>query len=412
VAANGVPFELYLELLARDLPGGQELPAGGQDLPLVPLDLPALTGPSTEAGGQSSLTPAPLVAAGLHAGLRFTPAPTTAAPPAAVTTPVPVERSLDVAAAALAPLGGAVLAPVAADAAATEPVVPSMLADAAASATPTAPLDEVALPVDDALPPGAKAWLEGFAAREAPRVPPSAAGPTESRAAAPSIAPPAGVPPAAAPPLVVADRPGARAPAPPQASIAALRTMVLEGSSAPLAMGVADSTTLSGTEWLPSTPTPSAPSTATAPTVPLPSVPVDTRAPSWQEAFASRVQWLVDQHAGEARIKLNPPELGALDVKISLVEDKTYVHLTAATAAARDELSQSLPRLRELFSGSGLELGGASVQSGHDGRHATPDYGESAAADPPALASLLATLEDGVPARRARPASGRIDVFA
>ena len=95
---------------------------------------------------------------------------------------------------------------------------------------------------------------------------------------------------------------------------------------------------------------------------------MDLRSPNWQEAFASRVQVLAGSNAGEARITLNPPELGAVDIKISLVDDKTYVQLTTATAAARDELSQSLPRLRELFAASGLELGGASVHDGRDGR--------------------------------------------
>ncbi len=70
-----------------------------------------------------------------------------------------------------------------------------------------------------------------------------------------------------------------------------------------------------------------------------PGTPVDTRSPTWHEAFASRVQWLVDHDVGEAHIKLNPPELGAVDVKISLVDDKTFVQLTTATAAARDEVS-------------------------------------------------------------------------
>ena len=114
----------------------------------------------------------------------------------------------------------------------------------------------------------------------------------------------------------------------------------------------------------------------TAPPQAVPGAPVDTRSPTWHEAFASRVQWLVDTQVGEAHIKLNPPELGAVDVKISLVDDKTYVQLTTATAAARDELSQSLPRLRELFTASGLELGGASVHNGRDGQQSAYGQGQ------------------------------------
>ena len=140
--------------------------------------------------------------------------------------------------------------------------------------------------------------------------------------------------------------------------------------------------------------------------------PVDLRTPNWQEAFANRVQWLVDTQVGEARIKLNPPELGAVDVKISLVDDKTYVQLTTATAAARDELSQSLPRLRELFTGSGLELGGASVHNGRDGQLAGRRPRRRGAAEPrwfaPRSPSLATSLRPSPPRR----SLGRIDVFA
>jgi flagellar hook-length control protein FliK len=135
---------------------------------------------------------------------------------------------------------------------------------------------------------------------------------------------------------------------------------------------------------------------------------VDTTAARWHDALASRVQWLVDHDVGEARIKLNPPELGALDVKISLHDDKTFVQLTAHNSAARDELSQSLPRLRELLSANGLELGGATVSGGHDGR-----AGRYSGAEPGPRPFGFAAASSPEPVMRAaRAASSRIDVFA
>jgi flagellar hook-length control protein FliK len=141
--------------------------------------------------------------------------------------------------------------------------------------------------------------------------------------------------------------------------------------------------------------------------------PVDTTAPRWQDAFANRVQWLANQSVGEANIRLNPPDLGTVDVKISLVEDRTFVQLTTHTNAARDELAQSLPRLRELFATSGLELGGASVSTGRDGQ---ARYDGAAADQPQAQRQAFASVGD-VPAiaaapRRALTAASRIDLFA
>jgi flagellar hook-length control protein FliK len=147
-----------------------------------------------------------------------------------------------------------------------------------------------------------------------------------------------------------------------------------------------------------------------APAAPAHGAPVDTRAEHWHEAFAGRVQWLVDQHVGEARIKLNPPELGAVEVKISLVEDKTFVHLTAATSSARDELAQSLPRLRELLSSSGLSLGGATVQggqTGHGGADGAPRGGPA-----PTFPPYGEVRDDPAPIRSAAGPRGRIDLFA
>ncbi|HVY63526.1 MAG TPA: flagellar hook-length control protein FliK, partial [Gammaproteobacteria bacterium] len=152
---------------------------------------------------------------------------------------------------------------------------------------------------------------------------------------------------------------------------------------------------------------------ASAPAAASPGAPLDTRADHWHEALASRVQVLVDQHVGEARIKLSPPELGSLDVKISLVEDKTFVQLTAGTAAARDELAQSLPRLRDLFSASGLSLGGATVQGGWGGQAGEAGRDTAPRSAAPAFSPLAAVADQELePVRAATRAAGRIDLFA
>jgi flagellar hook-length control protein FliK len=174
-----------------------------------------------------------------------------------------------------------------------------------------------------------------------------------------------------------------------------------------VAMG-GEGTSIAQPDWLPPATQSSAASAAVS--AAPPGTPVDLRSPNGPETFAHRVQWLVDQQVGEAHIKLNPPELGAVEVKISLVDDKTYVQLTTATAAAREELSQSLSRLRELFAQSGLELGGASVHNGRDGHSARHGYG----ADAPDSRPFAPFSDDGedMPAFLPRRTLGSIDVFA
>lgn len=109
---------------------------------------------------------------------------------------------------------------------------------------------------------------------------------------------------------------------------------------------------------------------AAAPATPPPQPrPIDLAGADGADQLAARIRWIVDRNLGEARLTLHPPELGALDIKISLVDDKTFVQVVSHHAAARDLIEQTLPRLREMLSAVGLEIGGASVSDGRgDGR--------------------------------------------
>jgi flagellar hook-length control protein FliK len=139
---------------------------------------------------------------------------------------------------------------------------------------------------------------------------------------------------------------------------------------------------------------------------------LDVRDAAWNEQLSGRIRWLVDRDAGEARIKLHPAELGSLDVKISMRDEQTFVHLAASSAAARDELEQSLPRLRELLAQNGLTLAGASVSGGRQ-EHSPRAYSAHAR-------SVLETQDvTGVtehdvagPLHGMRGGDGRIDLYA
>jgi flagellar hook-length control protein FliK len=151
---------------------------------------------------------------------------------------------------------------------------------------------------------------------------------------------------------------------------------------------------------------PGAPAAA-APPAP-PAIALDPGAAAAPEALAQRIHWLVDQKLGEARLKLHPPELGSLEIKISFVDDRAYVQMVAHHAAARDLLEQTLPRLREMLGLGGLDVGGASVSDGRGeagGGFAprTPAAVEPLQLESPAAASAGAPV--------AGPACG-IDLYA
>ncbi|MCC5857864.1 MAG: flagellar hook-length control protein FliK [Ectothiorhodospiraceae bacterium] len=87
----------------------------------------------------------------------------------------------------------------------------------------------------------------------------------------------------------------------------------------------------------------------------LPSYTVHTAMdkPGWGQAVGERVMVMARQGVQQARIQLNPRELGPLEVNISVREDKTAITFTAQHAVTREALESELPRLRQLLQDNG-----------------------------------------------------------
>ncbi|MGK0501214.1 MAG: flagellar hook-length control protein FliK [Oceanicoccus sp.] len=83
--------------------------------------------------------------------------------------------------------------------------------------------------------------------------------------------------------------------------------------------------------------------------------------PGWSESVVQRVMWMSSQNIHKAEIALDPPELGALQVRINTQADQTTVQFTSPNPAVRDALDQGMPRLREMLEGQGLQLADADV---------------------------------------------------
>ena len=83
---------------------------------------------------------------------------------------------------------------------------------------------------------------------------------------------------------------------------------------------------------------------------------------AWESNLGSRLQMLVGQNVQTAEIRLDPPELGALDIKIKVTNDVATVNITSAHSQVREALETAVPRLREMFAESGLSLGDVNVR--------------------------------------------------
>jgi flagellar hook-length control protein FliK len=82
---------------------------------------------------------------------------------------------------------------------------------------------------------------------------------------------------------------------------------------------------------------------------------------AWSRVMTSRVIWMAKERVQEASLKLNPAQLGQVEVKLNMQNDQANVSFVTQTAATRDALEQAIPRLRESFAQNGLELTNADV---------------------------------------------------
>lgn len=120
------------------------------------------------------------------------------------------------------------------------------------------------------------------------------------------------------------------------------------------------------------------------------------------ERLGQHLSVMISQHAQHARIAVSPPDLGPVEVRVTVVGEEASVQLVSAHAATRDALEEALPRLRAMFADSGLVLDQAGVFS------ETPQRGGRAAAS---YAEAGATGGDGeVEDDGATAVAGRVKV--
>src|SRR5690606_22847762 len=91
------------------------------------------------------------------------------------------------------------------------------------------------------------------------------------------------------------------------------------------------------------------------------------------EAFSSRISWLADQRIGHAQIRVTPDHLGPIDVRLHLDGNRVSAEFNSANADVRHALEASLGRLRDMLGQQGLQLGHTDIGSG---RHGSNGHGQ------------------------------------
>jgi flagellar hook-length control protein FliK len=83
----------------------------------------------------------------------------------------------------------------------------------------------------------------------------------------------------------------------------------------------------------------------------------------WDGALGQKVAWIATHNHQVAELHLNPPNLGPLEVRVSVSHDQASALFVSHHGAVRDAIEAALPRLREMFASNGLALGNVGVSS-------------------------------------------------
>ncbi len=94
----------------------------------------------------------------------------------------------------------------------------------------------------------------------------------------------------------------------------------------------------------------------------LPAMTVSPDSTHWNNQVGERVNWMINSQMQRAEIRLDPPELGNLDIRLNIAKDnQATVTFFVSNATAKEAIESAIPRLREMFEQQGLNLGNVDV---------------------------------------------------
>jgi len=134
--------------------------------------------------------------------------------------------------------------------------------------------------------------------------------------------------------------------------------------------------------------------------------------PGFADALSRQVVWMVDKDAQVAELRINPPELGPVEVRLTVNGDQASAQFVSTHQEVREALETSIARLRESFAEAGIQLGQASV-SAESFRDQTAGQPDPRATSRNGYNARSGTSEATAPAAAPVPVRrGLVDTFA
>ena len=138
---------------------------------------------------------------------------------------------------------------------------------------------------------------------------------------------------------------------------------------------------------------------------------VSLRQENWSEAMGQRLVAMLGESRQEAMIRLDPPELGAVGVRLVVEDSAVSVQFNSAVPQVRELLEAQADRLRHALESQGLDL--VDVNVGGDGAQGQLADQSSGGQNPFAVDGMEAVdVVETTVAFRADESSGFINTFA
>ncbi|MEW9900085.1 flagellar hook-length control protein FliK [Chitinivorax sp. PXF-14] len=82
---------------------------------------------------------------------------------------------------------------------------------------------------------------------------------------------------------------------------------------------------------------------------------------TWSKELGHNLIWMTNQKQQVAEMQLNPPNLGPLEVRVTIQNDQANLMFVSPHAAVRDVIESALPRLSSMFGENGISMGSVLV---------------------------------------------------
>ena len=89
---------------------------------------------------------------------------------------------------------------------------------------------------------------------------------------------------------------------------------------------------------------------------------VNIHKPEGQQQLNEKIRWMVNARNTMAEIRLDPPEMGSMQVRVNVAGDAASVSFVVQSQQAKEALADAMPKLRDMLSEQGIELGDAQVR--------------------------------------------------